>query len=131
MSDGSATRRIAKTAIAAWHTRLGKGRLTGEYATPIEDRIPFTGKLAYGMGAFVNNLLAAAIGGMLIILNLGFGMDPALVGLRERAAAHHRRADRSADGLHLGSDALALGATSSVHLHRRDPRRDSSSRCCG
>jgi GPH family glycoside/pentoside/hexuronide:cation symporter len=51
------------------------------HATPAADRIPFSGKLAYGMGAFVNNLLAAAIGGMLIILNLGFGMDPALVGL--------------------------------------------------
>lgn len=35
----------------------------------------------YGVGAFVNNLLGAAIGGMMIILNLGFGMDPALVGL--------------------------------------------------
>ncbi|MCO4769926.1 MAG: MFS transporter [Deltaproteobacteria bacterium] len=35
----------------------------------------------YGIGAFVNNTLAAAIGGMLIVLNLGLGMDPALVGL--------------------------------------------------
>ncbi|MDZ4862711.1 MAG: MFS transporter, partial [Gemmatimonadota bacterium] len=33
------------------------------------------------MGAFVNNLLAAAIGGMIVILNLGLGMNPALVGL--------------------------------------------------
>ena len=31
--------------------------------------------------AFVNNLLAAAIGGMVIVLNLGLGMNPALVGL--------------------------------------------------
>ncbi|MEZ4472831.1 MAG: MFS transporter [bacterium] len=37
--------------------------------------------LAYGIGAFVNNTLAAAIGGMLIVLNLGLGMNPALVGL--------------------------------------------------
>ncbi|MBN1336814.1 MAG: MFS transporter [Deltaproteobacteria bacterium] len=36
---------------------------------------------AYGLGAFVNNLLAAAIGGMVIVLNLGLGMNPALVGL--------------------------------------------------
>ncbi|MEN9509791.1 MAG: hypothetical protein RLZZ621_2354 [Gemmatimonadota bacterium] len=46
-----------------------------------QDRIPFTHKLAYGMGALINNLLAAAIGGMTIILNLGLGMNPALVGL--------------------------------------------------
>jgi GPH family glycoside/pentoside/hexuronide:cation symporter len=45
------------------------------------DRIPFSGKLIYGLGAFVNNLLAAAIGGMMIVLNLGLGMNPALVGL--------------------------------------------------
>lgn len=38
-------------------------------------------RLVYGMGGFVNNLLAAAIGGMTIVLNLGLGMNPALVGL--------------------------------------------------
>ena len=76
--------RIARLAVAAWHSRLGT-RNTGTHAahfeTAPEDRIAFSRKLAYGMGAFVNNLLAAAIGGMLIILNLGFGMNPALVGL--------------------------------------------------
>ena len=51
------------------------------YATAPEDRIPFVHKLIYGFGAFVNNLLAAASGGMMIVLNLGFGMNPALVGL--------------------------------------------------
>jgi glycoside/pentoside/hexuronide:cation symporter, GPH family len=51
------------------------------YETAPEDRISFGQKLIYGMGAFVNNLLAAAIGGMVIVLNLGFGMNPALVGL--------------------------------------------------
>jgi GPH family glycoside/pentoside/hexuronide:cation symporter len=50
-------------------------------ATPPQDRISFGRKVAYGAGAFVNNLLAAAIGGMLIVLNLGLGMNPALVGL--------------------------------------------------
>ena len=49
--------------------------------TAPEDRIPFPQKLVYGLGAFVNNLLAAAIGGMVIVLNLGLGMNPALVGL--------------------------------------------------
>ena len=35
----------------------------------------------YGAGAFVNNLLGAASGGMMIVLNLGLGMNPGLVGL--------------------------------------------------
>ena len=51
------------------------------FATAPEDRIPFHLKLVYGFGAFVNNLLAAASGGMMIVLNLGLGMNPALVGL--------------------------------------------------
>lgn len=51
------------------------------YETAPEDRIPFSQKLFYGLGAFVNNLLGAAIGGMMIVLNLGLGMNPALVGL--------------------------------------------------
>ena len=76
--------RLVKLALAAWHSRLGT-RNTGTHAThhdtAPQDRIAFSRKLAYGLGAFVNNLLAAAIGGMLIILNLGFGMNPALVGL--------------------------------------------------
>jgi GPH family glycoside/pentoside/hexuronide:cation symporter len=51
------------------------------YKTAPGDRIPFHLKLVYGLGAFVNNLLAAASGGMMIVLNLGLGMNPALVGL--------------------------------------------------
>jgi glycoside/pentoside/hexuronide:cation symporter, GPH family len=45
-----------------------------------EDRVPFPQMLLYGVGAFVNNLLAGAIGSMMIVLNLGLGMNPALVG---------------------------------------------------
>ncbi|GEM_PF-69031 len=51
------------------------------YATAPEDRISFTHKVIYGLGAFINNTLAAASGGMIIVLNLGLGMNPALVGL--------------------------------------------------
>ena len=51
------------------------------YETAPEDRISFGHKIVYGLGAFVNNLLAAASGGMIIVLNLGLGMNPALVGL--------------------------------------------------
>jgi GPH family glycoside/pentoside/hexuronide:cation symporter len=51
------------------------------HETAPEDRIPFGSKVVYGLGAFVNNLLAAAIGGMMIVLNLGLGMNPAVVGL--------------------------------------------------
>jgi len=50
------------------------------HATRPEDRIPFPKKLAYGAGAFVNNLLGAAPGEMMIVLNLGLGMDPVLIG---------------------------------------------------
>ena len=51
------------------------------YETAAADRISFPRKLIYGFGAFVNNILAAAIGSMVIVLNLGLGMNPALVGL--------------------------------------------------
>jgi GPH family glycoside/pentoside/hexuronide:cation symporter len=49
--------------------------------TAPEDRVKLSHRFAYGAGAFVNNLLAAASGGMMIVLNLGLGMNPALVGL--------------------------------------------------
>jgi len=51
------------------------------YTTASKDRIPLSHKLIYGLGAFVNNLLAAAVGSMMIVLNIGLGMNPALVGL--------------------------------------------------
>jgi len=51
------------------------------YATAPQDRIPFPQKVVYGFGAFVNNMLADAIGRMVIVLNLGLGMNPALAGL--------------------------------------------------
>jgi glycoside/pentoside/hexuronide:cation symporter, GPH family len=49
--------------------------------TAPEDRIPIFQRLAYGLGALVNNLLAAGIGVMAIVLNLGLGINPAVVGL--------------------------------------------------
>jgi glycoside/pentoside/hexuronide:cation symporter, GPH family len=67
-----------------------------QYATAPADRIPFHLKVIYGLGAFVNNLLAAAIGGMVIVLNLGLGMNPALVGL---VAALPRLTDALTDPL--------------------------------
>ena len=51
------------------------------YETAPEDRISLPHKLIYGLGGFVNTLLAAASGGMIIVLNLGLGMSPWLVGL--------------------------------------------------
>ena len=51
------------------------------YETADKDRIPLRLKIVYGLGAFVNNTLADAIGRMMIVLNLGLGMSPALVGL--------------------------------------------------
>ncbi len=51
------------------------------HQTAAADRIPFVKKVIFGAGAFVNNILAYAMGGMIIVLNLGLGMSPALVGL--------------------------------------------------
>ncbi|GAA0858611.1 MFS transporter [Aliiglaciecola litoralis] len=51
------------------------------HQTAPQDRISLLNKFIYGLGALVNNLLGAAIGGMVIVLNLGLGMNPALVGL--------------------------------------------------
>ena len=45
------------------------------------DTIPLIQKLIYGLGAFVNNLLGAAMNTMVIVLNLGLGMNPVLMGL--------------------------------------------------
>ena len=50
------------------------------HITSSADRIPFGKKIAYGCGAFANNMLAAASGSMMVVLNLAFGMNPALVG---------------------------------------------------
>ena len=52
-----------------------------QYVTRPEDRVSFLHMLAYGSGAFANNLLAGALGGLMVVLNLGLGMDPILVGL--------------------------------------------------
>ncbi|HVO33514.1 MAG TPA: MFS transporter, partial [Elusimicrobiota bacterium] len=47
---------------------------------PNSDRVPPFQKIAYGLGALTNNLLAGAFGNMSIILNLGLGMNPATIG---------------------------------------------------
>ncbi|MYD42269.1 MAG: MFS transporter [Gammaproteobacteria bacterium] len=49
--------------------------------TPAEDLIPYTHMLAYGIGSLTNNMLAAASGGMMIVLNLAYHMNPAWVAL--------------------------------------------------
>ncbi len=51
------------------------------YKTAAEDRISLKQKSAYAIGMLVNNLQAAALPAMVVILNLGLGMDPLLVGL--------------------------------------------------
>lgn len=50
------------------------------HATKEKDKIPNGQKFAYGLGGIVNNLLGGAIGYMSIVLNVGLGMNPALVG---------------------------------------------------
>ncbi len=51
-----------------------------KYSTRAEDIVPFYQKIIYGLGMFVNNLIPAAMGCMAVVLNLGLGMNPALVG---------------------------------------------------
>lgn len=51
------------------------------HVTAPQDRIPFFQKFIYSMGAFANTAQAAFIGQMVIVLNLGLGVNPALVGL--------------------------------------------------
>ncbi len=51
------------------------------HRTAPEDRISFPSKIVYGVGGFVNNLLAQGIGGMTVVLTLALGMDFRLVGL--------------------------------------------------
>ena len=51
------------------------------HVTAREDRIPLGQKAAYATGMLVNNLQAAALPAMVVILNLGLRMNPFLVGL--------------------------------------------------
>ena len=50
------------------------------YQTAPEDRISIPQKFSYGLGMLANNVQAAAVGAMQIILNLGLNMNPVLVG---------------------------------------------------
>lgn len=50
------------------------------HTTAREDRIPFFQKVVYGIGSFVNQFQAAAIGQLIAVLNLGLGVNPVLVG---------------------------------------------------
>ncbi len=51
------------------------------YETAPEDRIPFIQKAIYGLGAFVNNLLASSGNLVVPVLNIGLGMNPVLAGM--------------------------------------------------
>ncbi len=56
------------------------GRSTHHETAP-KDRVPIFQKVIYSIGAFANTAQAAFIGQMVIVLNLGLGVNPALVGL--------------------------------------------------
>jgi len=51
------------------------------HATAREDRVPIFQKAIYSIGGLVNSIQSAAIGAMVIVLNIGLGVNPALVGL--------------------------------------------------
>ncbi|MBF0532024.1 MAG: MFS transporter [Candidatus Omnitrophica bacterium] len=50
------------------------------HVTDRKDRIPVFQKIVYGIGSFVNQFQAAAVGQLIAVLNLGLGVNPALVG---------------------------------------------------
>ena len=50
------------------------------HTTAPKDRIPFIQKAIYGIGSFVNQFAGAAMGQLILVLNLGLGVNPALVG---------------------------------------------------
>ncbi len=54
---------------------------SAHHMTARKDRIPVFQKAVYSIGGLVNSIQAAALGAMVIVLNLGLGMNPALVGL--------------------------------------------------
>ncbi len=54
---------------------------SAHHLTARKDRIPIFQKAIYGIGALVNSIQAAALGAMVIVLNLGLGINPALVGI--------------------------------------------------
>ncbi len=56
-------------------------RHSEHHQTRPEDRISLAQKSAYAVGMLVNNLQAAALPAMVVILNLGLGMSPVLVGI--------------------------------------------------
>src|SRR5450631_3147034 len=51
------------------------------HVTAPEDKISIFHKATYAIGALVNQTQAAAISAMVLVLNLGLGMNPVLVGL--------------------------------------------------
>jgi GPH family glycoside/pentoside/hexuronide:cation symporter len=51
------------------------------HITAPEDRISIFQKAVYSVGYLVNQMQAAALGAMVFVLNLGLGVNPALVGL--------------------------------------------------
>ena len=52
-----------------------------KHVTDPKDRVSLPQKVSYSIGAFANTAQAAFIGQMVIVLNLGLGVNPALVGL--------------------------------------------------
>jgi glycoside/pentoside/hexuronide:cation symporter, GPH family len=50
------------------------------HMTAAKDRIPVFQKIVYGVGSFVNQFAGAAMGQLIVVLNIGLGMNPALVG---------------------------------------------------
>ena len=60
---------------------MGEAGQPKQHITAPQDRISIFQKAVYSIGSLVNQFQAAAIGALVIVLNLGLGMSPALVGI--------------------------------------------------
>ncbi|MBF0594906.1 MAG: MFS transporter [Candidatus Omnitrophica bacterium] len=58
----------------------GTDQSTHHHVTAAADRIPFFQKAVYGIGSFVNQFAGAAMGQLILVLNLGLGVNPVTVG---------------------------------------------------
>lgn len=62
-------------------SNTSENRVKNEHQTAQEDIIPVGQKIAFGIGSLANQLFAAALGIFMIVLVMGLGMDPFLVGI--------------------------------------------------
>lgn len=74
---------VVGTGLACYNAKLMAEAIehSQHHLTAPQDRIPLIQKVVYSIGWLVNQIQAAALTAMVLVLNLGLGMDPAKVGI--------------------------------------------------